>query len=244
MYSGFHEEVRQIKKTIRQDPLNAASKKIKYLSDAELGLFKFQASVLRRLSELLKQHPDIRHSLKLEAEFVLMRVMSQKLRISRQMMEEITCELQRLVVLPAYWKVLDRFRQTRLEPLGRIRNELANCFHPCRKFDNRTEEKVRGLLNESKQFIGSLGISEEERLQIIGAVGLRQGHWYKCPNGHIYCIGECGGAMVESKCPECGETIGGRNHALHSGNAHAGEMDGSQFAAWSDQANMANYVFE
>lgn len=243
-YADFHEEVRQIRKSIRQDPLNRASKKIKYLSDSELVLFKFQASVLERLSELLNQHPDLRRPLKLEAEFLLKRVMSQKLRISRQMMEEITCELQRLVLLPAYWKVLERFRQTKVEALDRIRNRLARYFHPCRKFDSRTEGKVRGLLNESKKFIGSLGISEEERLQIVGAVGLKQGHWYKCPNGHIYCIGECGGAMVESKCPECGETIGGRNHALRDGNAHAGEMDGSRFAAWSDQANMANYVFE
>ncbi|XP_047485351.1 NFX1-type zinc finger-containing protein 1-like [Penaeus chinensis] len=242
--SGFHEEVRQIKKSIRQDPQNVASRKIKYLSDAEWVLLKFLASVLQRLSELLKQHPDLYDPLKSEAEFILTRAMSQKLRISRQMMEEITCELQRIVVLPAYWKVLERFLQTKHHYLGRIRNELANCFHPCRKFDSQTEEKVRGLLKESEKFIGGLGISEEERLQIIGAVGLKQGHWYKCPNGHIYCIGECGGAMEESKCPECGEKIGGRNHALHGRNRHAGEMDGSHFAAWSDQANMANYVFD
>ena len=67
---------------------------------------------------------------------------------------------------------------------------------------------------------------------------------YKCPNGHIYAIGECGGAMVESKCPECGAKIGGQNHGLTSGNAVAGEMDGALFAAWSEEANnMANFQF-
>jgi hypothetical protein len=59
--------------------------------------------------------------------------------------------------------------------------------------------------------------------------------------GHVYAIGDCGGAMQESRCPECNASIGGRNHALTSGNRHAGEMDGSTHAAWSDAANMGNY---
>jgi hypothetical protein len=29
---------------------------------------------------------------------------------------------------------------------------------------------------------------------IIKAIGLSAGHWNKCPNGHLYVIGECGGA--------------------------------------------------
>ena len=67
---------------------------------------------------------------------------------------------------------------------------------------------------------------------------------YKCPNGHIYAIGECGGAMQESKCPECGAKIGGLNHGLTSGNAVAREMDGARYAAWSEEANnMANFQF-
>jgi hypothetical protein len=39
-------------------------------------------------------------------------------------------------------------------------------------------------------------------------------HWYQCPNGHPYFIGECGGAMEESRCMECGELVGGRSHNL------------------------------
>ncbi len=52
---------------------------------------------------------------------------------------------------------------------------------------------------------------------------------------------ECGGAMQTSKCPECKSTIGGMNYALAQGNAHAGEFDGSRYAAWSDTANMRNF---
>eukprot|EP00957_Ditylum_brightwellii_P164182 12500265-Ditylum_brightwellii.AAC.3 len=39
-------------------------------------------------------------------------------------------------------------------------------------------------------------------------------HWYECPNGHPYFIGDCGGAMEVAKCIECGEDVGGSSHAL------------------------------
>lgn len=85
---------------------------------------------------------------------------------------------------------------------------------------------------------------DEERKQIVRAVGLRQGHWFKCPNGHIYVITECGGATQIGKCNECGAQIGGSNHTLLADNSLAPEMDGAQFPAYSDAANMANYRFE
>ena len=37
------------------------------------------------------------------------------------------------------------------------------------------------------------------------------GHWYTCPNGHIFSMSECGGMQVV-KCNECGEAIGGGSH--------------------------------
>ncbi|GBP30880.1 NFX1-type zinc finger-containing protein 1 [Eumeta japonica] len=84
-------------------------------------------------------------------------------------------------------------------------------------------------------------VTKEERDSVVRAVGLKGGHWFKCPNGHFYCIGECGGAMERGRCPECGATIGGANHALDPGNQHARELDGSSHPAWSEAANLANY---
>jgi len=63
-------------------------------------------------------------------------------------------------------------------------------------------------------------------------MGMKQGHWYKCPNGHIYLITECGGAMEESRCNECGAAIGGGSHRLRSDNQVASEMDGAMRSAW------------
>jgi len=44
---------------------------------------------------------------------------------------------------------------------------------------------------------------------IIKAIGLSSGHWYECPNGHPYVIGECGGAMEVGRCSVCNAEIGG-----------------------------------
>ena len=41
-------------------------------------------------------------------------------------------------------------------------------------------------------------LTEEEKKVIVSAIGLSKGHWFKCPMGHIYVIGECGGAMEKA----------------------------------------------
>jgi hypothetical protein len=69
---------------------------------------------------------------------------------------------------------------------------------------------------------------------------IQPGGWYACRNGHLFAIGECGGAMERSKCPDCGAVVGGANHALDASNSHVG-VDGSRHAAWGDAANMANF---
>lgn len=85
-------------------------------------------------------------------------------------------------------------------------------------------------------------VSKTEKDMIVKAMGLSQGHWFKCAKGHVYCITECGGAMEEANCPECGGRIGGQNHALRRDNRLAGEMDGANHAAWSNHYdNMNNF---
>lgn len=51
------------------------------------------------------------------------------------------------------------------------------------------------------------------------------GHWYMCPNGHPFTTNNCGMAMEEATCPECGARIGGRNHVSIKGVRHAVEIE-------------------
>ena len=85
------------------------------------------------------------------------------------------------------------------------------------------------------------GLTESERIEIVEGMGLAKGHWFKCPNGHFYCIGECGGAMEEANCPDCGARIGGQQNSLRADNQLASEMDGARYAAWSEHTNLANF---
>ena len=48
--------------------------------------------------------------------------------------------------------------------------------------------------------------------------------------------------MEKSTCPDCGAVIGGENHRLVEDNQVATEMDGARYSAWSEQANIENYM--
>eukprot|EP00899_Mesostigma_viride_P019273 jgi/Mesvir1/27347/Mv07162-RA.3 len=77
-------------------------------------------------------------------------------------------------------------------------------------------------------------MSREELDVIVTAMRreVRAGGWYRCPNGHPYAIGECGGAMQEATCPACGPGIGGQQHRVRGDNQVALDIDGAQQSAW------------
>ncbi|KAG4081169.1 hypothetical protein HA402_014617 [Bradysia odoriphaga] len=113
----------------------------------------------------------------------------------------------------------------------KIIREAFDGVLQCR-FTDDVKNNFEKRINEANKLQSGLGISLEEKNMILQVMGFSKGHWYKCPNGHIYCIGECGGAMQQSKCPECGSIIGGSSHRLVSDNALATEMDGATVPSW------------
>ena len=86
------------------------------------------------------------------------------------------------------------------------------------KLTKEDADDIESTINEIRRKCGLEGLTPEERVMIVKAMNFAKGHWYKCPNGHPYAIGECGGANQQAACPECGETIGGENHRLAEGN--------------------------
>ncbi|KAL5513489.1 hypothetical protein ACEPAH_3888 [Sanghuangporus vaninii] len=104
------------------------------------------------------------------------------------------------------------FEQFFLDPMDVIHKELAGV-----------EEAIR---------LGSLytPLSYEEKQQIVAGLMANldfahSGHFYQCSNGHPFVIGDCGGAMETTRCPECYELIGGSNHSLVSGNRANTELE-------------------
>ncbi|XP_006881685.1 PREDICTED: NFX1-type zinc finger-containing protein 1 [Elephantulus edwardii] len=162
-----------------------------------------------------------------------------RLSFTSQELGDLQSEIQRLTYLI---NLLTRCKVAG----GKLSGEVAEEVHGVRKiltgtskFTREDEELVQRKLEALKGSLPcfALGISEEERVQIVSAMGFPRGHWFKCPNGHVYVISECGGAMQRGTCPDCKAVIGGERHTLESSNRLASEMDGAQHAAWSETAN-------
>ena len=168
--------------------------------------------------------------------------------LSTQQMSDAVSELRRLICASKLLNISSKIKERNVSLTSSESNMIVTkseeMFCSGWKRGRVTEEQeseIDRFLKELSDRYHMEDLTKEERLKIVAAMGFSKGHWYKCPNGHYYCIGDCGGAMQESKCPECGSTIGGRNHALATDNVHAGEMDGSHHAAWSEGANLANF---
>ncbi|KAH9895168.1 P-loop containing nucleoside triphosphate hydrolase protein [Cubamyces lactineus] len=96
-------------------------------------------------------------------------------------------------------------------------------------------EPAKAILKEWQSLENSLRrdtfyepVSLEELTQVVKAFRTEfshTGHFYKCPNGHTFVIGDCGGAMQMSTCPECGAAIGGTGHTLVAGNSRANDLE-------------------
>ena len=76
---------------------------------------------------------------------------------------------------------------------------------------------------ELKEILTNSRRRKEELEEVLRAMANVEGydygtsasdHWFQCPNGHPYFIGECSRAMQESRCPECHLPVGGSSHTL------------------------------
>ena len=59
-------------------------------------------------------------------------------------------------------------------------------------FTNEDLQKFDSLIKKLEHLnnLPGLGITENERVAIVSALNLAQGHWYVCPQGHPYVITE------------------------------------------------------
>ncbi|XP_051752119.1 NFX1-type zinc finger-containing protein 1 [Ctenopharyngodon idella] len=201
-----------------------------------------------KLKEMQVEHmmPDLGNiqGFSHKVEEALKFLLDQSQRFSDQQVADLERELKRLSYLA---ELNARCKMSQLRRPSIVFDtevqQLRDILEDTLPFSEGLERTVKKMFTELevKLPLSGLGITDEERVMILKAIGLNKGHWYKCPNGHVYAIGECGGAMEKSTCPECNADIGGTNHSLIQGNVVASEMDGAQHAAWSDTANLANF---
>lgn len=220
-----------------------------YLTANDLWILENKMDFLVRVAKLKKIHKE---NIFLSQSFTLEKYVNQFVgwlnnfhqKFADQQVFDLQRELQRLTLLTdlnARCDMAEKRGQT-----AKIQHEaqtIRQLLEKSGQFTDRDEVRVKEAIKElqTKLPLTGLGITDEERKMIVSAIKMRPGHWYKCPNGHVYIITECGGATESRTCPDCNATIGGRNHALASGNQVASEMDGAQHSAWSEANNILNF---
>ncbi|KAK4872928.1 hypothetical protein RN001_014957 [Aquatica leii] len=165
----------------------------------------------------------------------------------KQLSKQELTDLEREVKRFAFMVQLNQIRESQYFSHFSSRREFLDAFEDIKtilfsieKFTESLETSVVEKLDYlSKTF--NVEVLKIELDEVIRAMNLPKGHWYQCPNGHLYTIGECGGARQTGKCIDCSEGIGGTNHTLLPNNSHS-SVDGSRYAAYSEEANnLFNY---
>lgn len=219
-----------------------------YLTANDLWIVENKMDFLVRVAKLRKIQ---REKMLLRQRFGLEKYMGQFVlwlnnfhqKFTDQQVFDLQRELQRLTLLTELnvrCNMADKRGQS-----AKIQSEvqtIRDVLEKCGQFTEQDQCSVTEAMKELDDKLPptGLGINEEERKMIVSAMKMPLGHWYKCPNGHVYVIADCGGAMERRNCPDCDALIGGANHRLESGNQVATEMDGSQHPAWSEANNRLN----
>ncbi|XP_063233033.1 NFX1-type zinc finger-containing protein 1-like isoform X1 [Bacillus rossius redtenbacheri] len=167
--------------------------------------------------------------LRLQLDLLLKSLGKRQNSITTQEVEDINLELKRFSRLLQMCSLANtvRFKMAAHHPqVKKAYENVGGVIMAIAKFSDEADRNARDQLAALNKEVGlAVIVTNEERRSIVGALGMRQGHWYKCPNGHLYVIGECGRAMQVGRCNECGASIGGTNHSLLSSNRTASEMD-------------------
>ncbi|CAI8041395.1 NFX1-type zinc finger-containing protein 1 [Geodia barretti] len=131
--------------------------------------------------------------------------------LTDQQLSDIQCEIQRLNCVIRLFSIhsLLKERNCDVTPEDKESLEVSVSQVYCSgtkgtaKMSEYLAEVTNSLNTRFKKEYKLEGLTDAERIEIVNAIGLSKGRWFKCPNGHYYCIGECGGAMEVAKCSEC-----------------------------------------
>jgi hypothetical protein len=127
-----------------------------------------------------------------------------------QLRDEIFMEVERIEYLLKYYQLVNKAKEvnstTDIDVVIKIGKLLVKCemylISQIKQFNDSNKEIVDEAFKQLVKLV-KVELTPSEKRMIVAAMGLQKGHWFKCPNGHVYCIGECGGAMQKSICPEC-----------------------------------------
>ncbi|CAG8471028.1 5060_t:CDS:10 [Dentiscutata erythropus] len=126
---------------------------------------------------------------------------------------EVECKAERfrLKYPPAgqVTPIIQRSVKNKCSEIERTCEHICNEMLPTMSaeyFEKQCKSRIDKILQEVSDLrdaaMRDRPLTHEEKLEISKAMNSEfrgSGHWYQCPNGHPYTIGECGGAMEASR---------------------------------------------
>ncbi|XP_046669546.1 NFX1-type zinc finger-containing protein 1-like isoform X2 [Homalodisca vitripennis] len=249
LLANLNSELPEVKMKKRNVLSSQKSQLLCFFTEFFILLYKRKEEIWGKLNN------EAQTTLTKKINFLTNLLMKRNQKINEQEMKSFELEVRRILRLcdlMIYTSSIEYHMASSYSGATETRRMAESIIHSVVIYNDELDNKMKELLASlKKQIKSSTEISNEEREMINKAMkssfnsSQKTGHWFKCKNGHIYCITECGGAMQEAICPErgCGAAIGGQNHTLRQDQVLANEMDGARYAAWSDQNNMANFGF-
>lgn len=126
------------------------------------------------------------HAVKSQMDPMQSWLLQSRVRFSDQALREAGFELTRFDLLSKYIELEGKLNTSK-NP--RVSEEARRRFHQSldrlrsgEPLTNDIEAEAKRVANGLQPLLGGLGISNEERIQIVKALGMGQGHWFKCPN--------------------------------------------------------------
>ncbi|KAF5855487.1 hypothetical protein ETB97_009110 [Aspergillus alliaceus] len=197
-------------------------------------LLRLDTALLSDFLALYKQAPGGSNKCTLQLDLQANRKESEKLTAmainTRRVLQQVEGYLFR-----AQLCALERQNSTQPARAEDLLKEGNECITQAQVLCDAHPGQVRGLSEEIEGTLKMLQggtfytpVTSEERMAIVAAMAREfrgTGHWYRCENNHPFTIGECGGAMQISTCPECGARVGGQRHQTVAGVTRANDLE-------------------
>ncbi|EAU29360.1 predicted protein [Aspergillus terreus NIH2624] len=228
------EDARRRKKTAGQFDFDSGVLQTKGHLQATALLLRLDTALLADFLSLHRLVRPITHLVELHVNLTEYKRESQRLITTAESSRRILQQAEGNIFL-AQFCALERQNSSEPARAETLLQEGTAAIEEAERLCNLHTVQTRGLQEEIEGTRAMLGGSEfytpvtnEERMAVVAAMSREfrgTGHWYYCENGHPFTIGECGGAMELSRCPECGAAVGGQDHRTATGVTHARDLE-------------------
>ena len=120
-------------------------------------------------------------------------------------------------------------------PMVRLKHEAISHLDAAETIRHNNPSLTRAVSHEiepTREMLRDVcfytPVSNDEMRAVVAAMANEfrgDGHWYYCVNGHPFTVGECGRPTQMSRCPQCGETVGGEHHQVAEGVTQADDIE-------------------